>query len=134
MTLAGSATSIPVVKNNEHQSGHSEGSQDGVVSRSPTLLSRRTFFWTTAGFIAASGLLRAQEPGAKPALSPGLLNRKSSVALVGGNSRRENICAALSSIEDRILPVLKTKKRVVIKPNIVNTANQLASTHVDALH
>ncbi len=38
------------------------------------------------------------------------------------------------AIEDRILPVLKTKKCVVIKPNMVSTTNQLAATHVDALH
>ena len=38
------------------------------------------------------------------------------------------------AIEDQIMPVLKTKKRVLIKPNIVSTNNQLASTHVDALH
>lgn len=38
------------------------------------------------------------------------------------------------AIEDQILPVLRTKKHVVIKPNIVSTSNQLASTHADALH
>lgn len=32
------------------------------------------------------------------------------------------------------MPALRTKKRVVIKPNLVSTTNQLASTHADALH
>jgi uncharacterized protein (DUF362 family) len=54
--------------------------------------------------------------------------------LVSGEARRKNICDSLVAIEDQILPVLKTKRSVVIKPNIVNTTNQLASTHVDALH
>jgi uncharacterized protein (DUF362 family) len=54
--------------------------------------------------------------------------------LVHGDSRRKNICESLVSIEDQILPVLQTKKHVVIKPNIVSTKQQLASTHVDALH
>ncbi len=36
-------------------------------------------------------------------------------------------------IEDQILPILKTKKYVVIKPNMVSTVNQLAATHADAL-
>lgn len=56
------------------------------------------------------------------------------VAVSHGASRRQNIAEALAAIEDQIMPVLKTKKRVVIKPNMVSTRNQLASTHVDALH
>ena len=50
-----------------------------------------------------------------------------------GDDRRKNVCAALEAINDQILPALRRKKYVVIKPNIVNTVNQLASTHVDAL-
>jgi uncharacterized protein (DUF362 family) len=84
--------------------------------------------------LASSKLLHAQGPVAPlaPAQSP--LHRRSTVALASGSSRRENVCQSLAAIEDQILPVLKTKKCVVIKPNIVNTVNQLASTHVDALH
>lgn len=103
------------------------------MHHSPSLLSRRSFLWTSAGIIAASKFLHAQGPAAQPTPSPGLLDRRSTVSLAGGNSRRENICQSLVAIEDQILPVLKSKKCVVIKPNIVNTANQLASTHVDAL-
>jgi uncharacterized protein (DUF362 family) len=103
------------------------------MSYSPSLFSRRSFIWTAAGVIATSKFLHAQGPAAPPTPSQGLLGRRSTVSLAGGNSRRENICQSLVAIEDQILPVLKTKKCVVIKPNIVNTANQLASTNVDAL-
>jgi uncharacterized protein (DUF362 family) len=56
------------------------------------------------------------------------------VAVSNGTSRRKNITEALVAIEDQIMPVLKTKKHVIIKPNIVSTNNQLASTHLDSLH
>ncbi len=103
------------------------------MNHSPSLLSRRSFLWTSAGVIATSKLLHAKESETKPAPSQGVPDRRSTVSLAGGNGRRENVCQSLVAIEDQILPVLKTKKCVVIKPNIVNTANQLASTHVDAL-
>ena len=105
------------------------------------IVSRRDFLWTVATATASGRLLSAQEtPVAAdppPITSPrplGEAARRSVVALARGESRRKNICESLVAIEDRILPVLKTKKYVVIKPNIVSTVNQLASTHVDALH
>ncbi len=101
---------------------------------SPSLFSRRSFLEAAAGMVAASKLLHAQGPVIPPASTQSPLRRRSTVSLASGNSRRENICQSLAAIEDQILPVLKTKKCVVIKPNIVNTAKQLASTHVDALH
>ena len=104
------------------------------MNHSASLLSRRNFLWTSAGVIAAGRLVHANESGVKPASSQSVPDRRSTVALASGTSRRENVCQSLVAIEDQILPVLKTKKCVVIKPNIVNTANQLASTHVDALH
>jgi uncharacterized protein (DUF362 family) len=55
------------------------------------------------------------------------------VALVHGDHRRKNITAALEGIDDQIRPKLKDKKYVIIKPNIVSSVSQLASTHVDAL-
>ena len=96
--------------------------------------SRRNFLWTAAALTASTALLRGQErpaPAVKPGVAP---DRRSTVAVVNGANRRRNIEQALVAIEDQIMPVLKTKKRVVIKPNIVSTNNQLASTHVDALH
>jgi uncharacterized protein (DUF362 family) len=103
------------------------------VNHSALQLSRRNFFWTAAGALATSRLLHAQESAAKSAQSQDSAGRRSTVAIAGGQSRRENVCQSLVAIEDQILPVLKTKKCVVIKPNIVNAFNQLASTHVDAL-
>jgi uncharacterized protein (DUF362 family) len=96
--------------------------------------SRRHFLWTAAAFTASSAWLRAQERPAEPVQTGGLSDRRSVVAVTNGASRRKNICDALVAIEDQITPVLKTKKRVVIKPNIVSASNQLASTHTDALH
>jgi len=60
--------------------------------------------------------------------------RNSTVALVKGESRRKNIAQALTAIDDQVLPGLKAKKYVVIKVNNVSTTNQLAATHVDAIH
>ena len=96
--------------------------------------SRRDFLWTAAGLTASTTLLRSQERPAAPAPASGPADARSVVAVTNGASRRQNVCDALVAIEDQILPVLKTKKHVVIKPNIVSTSNQLASTHADALH
>jgi uncharacterized protein (DUF362 family) len=95
---------------------------------------RRNFLWTAAAFAATTTLLRSQERAAGTIQTGGPSGRRSAVAVANGAGRRKNVCDALSAIEDQIVPGLKTKKCVVIKPNIVNTANQLASTHVDALH
>jgi len=100
------------------------------------IFSRRRFLQATAtGLLLSPGQrLRAQAP---PALCitpmvkefPGV----SQVSIVHGEDRRKNALAALTAIDDQILPVLRRKKTVIIKPNIVNTVNQLASTHADAL-
>jgi uncharacterized protein (DUF362 family) len=109
----------------------------------PAHLSRRNFFHLAAGAAAVAGplahgrLLFAQQSGqgAEGALPEPVqvYDRRASVALMKGEDRRKNAYQALVEIDDQIRPVLKTKKYVVIKPNIVNTVNQLASTHVDAL-
>ena len=96
-------------------------------------ISRRGFIGAVAAVAASGKQLFSKEPPATPA-PPARPGDRSVVALVRGDSRRKNVCESLVAIEDQILPVLKTKKHVVIKPNIVNTKNQLASTHVDALH
>jgi len=97
---------------------------------------RRKFLQATGSglLVSSARVLRAQAP---PALSvapmvnefPGI----SPVALVQGDDRRKNVAAALTALDDQILPKLRQKKYVVIKPNIVNTVNQLASTHADSL-
>ncbi|HOX02411.1 MAG TPA: DUF362 domain-containing protein [Candidatus Paceibacterota bacterium] len=96
--------------------------------------SRRDFFWAAAGLAASTAVLRSQERPAQAPRPAGSPSRRSAVSVSHGSSRRANVCEALVAIEDQILPVLKTKKHVVIKPNMVSTSNQLASTHADALH
>lgn len=103
--------------------------------------SRRGFLGAAVGASLSSSLLLARraaaakaqegESASPPAESAG---RKPVVSLIHGESRRKNICESLLAIEDEIMPVLQRKKCVVIKPNIVSTQKQLASTHVDALH
>jgi uncharacterized protein (DUF362 family) len=96
--------------------------------------SRRNFLWTAAAFTASTALLRSQDRPTEPLPLSGSSERRSVVSVANGVSRRKNVQEALEAIEDQIMPVLKTKKHVIIKPNIVSTSNQLASTHVDALH
>jgi uncharacterized protein (DUF362 family) len=96
--------------------------------------SRRSFLWTAAAITASTALLRSQQKPTQPVAGLGLSGRRSKVSITNGGSRRTNIHEALVAIEDEIMPVLSTRKHVVIKPNIVSTTNQLASTHVDALH
>lgn len=96
--------------------------------------SRRNFLWTAAAFTASTALLRSQDAPSQSTERGPAPSGKSVVSVVNGASRRKNIEESLIAIEDQVLPVLKTKKHVVIKPNIVSTNNQLASTHVDALH
>jgi uncharacterized protein (DUF362 family) len=103
-------------------------------------VSRRAFFQLTggaAGLLAAGRKLLAQQPGLPaPPVLPQVreFGRRSIVALVQGDNRRKNATAALAAIEDQILPVLKRKKYVVIKPNFVSVENQLAATHADAIY
>jgi uncharacterized protein (DUF362 family) len=97
-------------------------------------LSRRNFLWTAAAFTASTALLHSQEQPGEPVPPTGLPDRRSVVSVANGASRRKNVQEALMAIEDQIMPVLKTKKHVVIKPNLVSSSDQLASTHVDALH
>jgi len=100
------------------------------------IFSRRRFLQATGSglLLSASCRLSSQAP---PALSvapvvtefPGI----SQVSIMQGDDRRKNVLAALAAIDDQIMPKLRQKKYVVIKPNIVNTVNQLASSHADAV-
>ncbi len=63
---------------------------------------------------------------------PGL-ERKSTVALIQGDDRRKNVYNALMAIDKDLQPKLKARKYVVIKPNFVNTVNQLAASHADGV-
>ena len=61
------------------------------------------------------------------------LDKRSAVAIVQGENRRKMIYESLVAIDDQILPQLKKKKHVVIKPNNVSNTIQLAATHADVL-
>lgn len=91
-------------------------------------VSRRGFLGVSAGAagaaVAAPRLLRAE---AAPSVA-------SVVSLVRGEDRRKNVAEALALVEDQVLPALRQKKYVVIKPNLVSTIQQLATTHTDAIH
>lgn len=100
--------------------------------------SRRSFMGKAAGAaVSGSLLLGGQLPPARaldvatPRQSAG---NQSVVSLINGESRRKNVCESLVAIEDQILPRLRAKKHVVIKPNMVSTRRQIASTNVDTLH
>jgi len=56
----------------------------------------------------------------------------SSVALVKGNDRAENIYRALKLVENQVFSEIGNK-RILIKPNFVQTSVPLAATHVDAV-
>jgi uncharacterized protein (DUF362 family) len=91
-------------------------------------VSRRGFLRLSAG-VAGAAVVGPRLVGAEvpPAAA-------SVVSVVHGESRRRNVAEALALVEDRILPVLRQKKSVVIKPNIVSLIQPLAASHADALH
>lgn len=95
---------------------------------------RRNFLSTGVGALVAARQLRAQS-AAIPVASVPIKEyaARSTVALTSGANRRKNIYDALVAIDAQILPKLKIRKRVVIKPNNVATSNPLACTNADAL-
>jgi uncharacterized protein (DUF362 family) len=93
--------------------------------------------------LAGAGLTGVAIAGAKPTARPSFRRRggrklyqlptePSTVALIKGNDRAENIHQALKLIEDRVFSGIGNKT-VLIKPNFVQTSRQLAATHVDAV-
>lgn len=96
--------------------------------------SRRTMLGMALGAGVAATRSAAQD---KPATAPDPLfayPKRSTVSLVHGEVRRKNVTDALVAIDEQILPALKSKKYVVIKPNLVSTVNPLAATSADSLH
>jgi len=93
---------------------------------------------TGAGALFAARFARAAEPDAMPAkpaeppppAAPSATTSK--VALTNGDNRTDNIFRALKSLDKEIAQSIGNR-RVVIKPNLVSTDNQLAATHPDAL-
>src|ERR1039458_8177145 len=70
--------------------------------------------------------------GGNPATFPEW-ERGATVALTQGDDRRKNVYNALMAVDKDLQPKLRTRKYVVIKPNFVNTVNQLAASHADAM-
>jgi uncharacterized protein (DUF362 family) len=97
-------------------------------------LTRRRFFYLTAGALGAGRLLHSQERSAQILQPVSAFNSRSTVSLIEGNNRRKIIYDSLVAIEEQIIPKLQRKKCVIIKPNIVSTVNPLAATHADSLH
>jgi len=87
----------------------------------------------TAGSAAAIGQERGHDRGVagNPSIEP--YAKRSTVSLIPGDKRYDNVYSALTAIEDRILPALAGKLSVLIKPNIVDPAYPLGITHPDAL-
>jgi len=63
---------------------------------------------------------------------PGL-DRRSTVAIEHGDDRRKNVYLALKAIDKDLQAKMQGKKYAVIKPNFVNTENQLAAAHADSM-
>ena len=101
--------------------------------------SRRNFFHLAgAGALvgAAGGFrLNAQQqyPAPVPATPIFPYANRSPVSLVKGDNRRKNVLDALVALDREVRPAMARKKYVLIKVNNVNTAKQLAATHVDAI-
>jgi uncharacterized protein (DUF362 family) len=70
--------------------------------------------------------------GGHPEPFPAIESR-STVALIHGEDRRKNVYTALKTIDKQLRTQMKGKRYVVIKPNFVNTVNQLAASHADAM-
>lgn len=77
--------------------------------------------------LAAPAALLSRKAFAAPA-SP-----KSPVSLVSGDDRRKMITEALAALDKELLPKLKRRKTVVIKPNFVSVTRQLAASHADSM-
>ena len=96
---------------------------------------RRNFLQVIGGgaLLSSRELAAQQAPPPVPAVPIREYKPRSTVALVHGEDRRKNVHDALVAIDKQILPLLRRKKRVLIKANAVNVKNQLSCTHADAL-
>ncbi len=87
-----------------------------------------------AGLLLPARFARGQEtPPATPLEPVREYAKRSTVALVHGENRRKNAYDALVAIDHQIQPLLKRKKYVVIKPNLLTGRIPLACTNADAL-
>jgi uncharacterized protein (DUF362 family) len=80
--------------------------------------------------VAAQVPQRRLGAGSHPESFPGS-DQRATVAIQQGNDRRKNVYQSLKAIDKDLRAKMKGKKYVVIKPNFVNTVNQLAASHAD---
>jgi uncharacterized protein (DUF362 family) len=94
-------------------------------------VTRRGFLRVSAGVagaaVAVPRLLGAETEATAVA-------ERSVVSLVRGEDRRRNVAEALALIEDQVLPVLRQKRYVLIKPNLTSLVQPLAVTSADTIH
>jgi uncharacterized protein (DUF362 family) len=91
---------------------------------------RRGFLRLTAGVAGAAVAAPRLLAGEVSATAAG----RSVVSLVRGEDRRRNVAEALALIEDQVLPVLRQRKYVLVKPNITSLVQPLAVTYPDTIH
>ena len=60
-------------------------------------------------------------------------DRRATVSIGQGGDRRRNVYQSLKAIDKDLKAKMKGRKYVVIKPNFVNTQNQLAASHADCM-
>jgi uncharacterized protein (DUF362 family) len=100
-------------------------------------IQRRTLFQLAGAAALLRKNVSAEPPrrlglGGNPEEFPGL-ERRSTVVIQQGGERRKNVYLALKAIDKDLQAKMQGKKYVVIKPNFVNTENQLAASHADAM-
>lgn len=93
-------------------------------------ISRRSLLF--APVMAAWPFRRAPRPVPRPELF-GFDPERPVVSLIRNENRYQAVYDSLAALDVFILPVLNTKKYVLIKPNVVSTTIQLAATHADTL-
>jgi uncharacterized protein (DUF362 family) len=107
-------------------------------------MQRRTLF----ELATAAALLRrkatAQQAQTAPAPRRGLgagghpepfptAEKRATVSIAQGDSRRKNVYDSLKAVDKDLRTKMQGKKYAVIKPNFVNTVNQLAASHADSM-
>ncbi|HTS65414.1 MAG TPA: DUF362 domain-containing protein [Candidatus Acidoferrales bacterium] len=100
-------------------------------------MERRTLFQLATAAAVLRKRLPAQQQrrmgfGGHPESFPAG-EQRATVAIAQGDERRKNVYGALKAIDKDLLAKMKGKKYVVIKPNFVNTQNQLAASHADSM-
>ena len=89
-------------------------------------LLRKSLAGQTAAPVRRSG--QGGHPESFPAV-----DRRAAVSIAKSADRRRTVHDALKAIDPDLRAKMKGKRYVIIKPNFVNTVNQLAASHVDTM-